>query len=101
MAKLLVLYKTPPDTAAFDKHYAEVHISLVHKIPNLEKFEVTKGPIMTPMGPSTYYFIAELHFADLATLQASFASPEGRTAGEDAMTNLGQMDMLIYESHAA
>ena len=101
MAKLLVLYKTPQDTAAFDKHYAEVHIPLVHKIPNLKKFEVSQSPIMTPMGPSSYYFIAELHFADLETLQTSFAGPEGRAAGEDAMTNLGQMDMLIYQGREA
>jgi uncharacterized protein (TIGR02118 family) len=33
MAQVGVMYKTPKDTAAFDKHYAENHIPLANKIP--------------------------------------------------------------------
>ena len=33
MAEVVVLYKTPKDPAAFDKHYAETHIPLAKKIP--------------------------------------------------------------------
>ena len=31
MASLVVLYETPKDPAAFDKHYAEKHIALAKK----------------------------------------------------------------------
>jgi uncharacterized protein (TIGR02118 family) len=31
MARLLVMYKTPRDAAAFDKHYAERHVPLAKK----------------------------------------------------------------------
>ncbi len=37
MAQLLVMYKTPKDTAAFDKHYSEKHIPLAKKIPGIQK----------------------------------------------------------------
>ena len=33
MARMLVIYKTPQDTAAFDKHYFEVHIPLAKQLP--------------------------------------------------------------------
>ncbi len=35
MAQVVVMYKTPKDTAAFDKHYSEIHIPLAKKIPGL------------------------------------------------------------------
>ena len=35
MAQLVVMYKTPRDAAAFDKHYAEKHIPIAKKIPGL------------------------------------------------------------------
>jgi hypothetical protein len=37
MALLVVMYKTPHDAAAFDKHYFEKHIPLPKKIPGLRK----------------------------------------------------------------
>ena len=52
MATLAVMYKTPKDAAAFDKHYSETHIPLAKKIPGLRKYEVSKGPVATPAGPS-------------------------------------------------
>ena len=33
MAKVVVLYKTPADKAAFDKYYNETHIPIAKKIP--------------------------------------------------------------------
>jgi uncharacterized protein (TIGR02118 family) len=33
MARLVVLYKTPRDAAAFDKHYFDRHVPLAKKIP--------------------------------------------------------------------
>ena len=50
MAQLLVMYKTPRDAAAFDKHYVEKHIPIAKKIPGVRKYEVSKGPVATPAG---------------------------------------------------
>ncbi len=58
MAQLLVMYKTPRDAAAFDKHYVEKHIPIAKKIPGVRKYEVSKGPVATPAGPSGYHLIA-------------------------------------------
>jgi hypothetical protein len=52
MAEVVVLYKTPKDPAAFEKHYAETHIPLAKKMPGLRKFQVSRGPVATPAGPS-------------------------------------------------
>ena len=52
MALLVVMYKAPHDAAAFDKHYFEKHIPLAKKIPGLRKYEVSRGAVATPAGPS-------------------------------------------------
>ena len=50
MASLVVLYKTPKDPAAFDKHYSEKHIPLAKKIPGLRRYEISRGPVGGPGG---------------------------------------------------
>jgi uncharacterized protein (TIGR02118 family) len=83
MAELVVLYKTPKDKAAFDKHYSETHIPLAKKIPGLRKYQLSKGAIATPAGPSGLYLVATLTFDSLADIQAAFASPQGQAAAAD------------------
>jgi uncharacterized protein (TIGR02118 family) len=99
MAQVLVMYKTPKDTAAFDKHYSEIHIPLAKKIPGLRKYEVSKGTVGTPGGPSGFHLIATLHFDDLAAVKAGFGSPEGKAAGADvAKFATGGADMIMFEN---
>jgi uncharacterized protein (TIGR02118 family) len=101
MAQLVVLYKTPKDPAAFDKHYNEKHIPLAWKIPGLRKYEVSQGPVLTPTGPSDYYLIATLHFDNLAAIQAAFGSPEGQAAGADVGNFAsGGADVIIFDTRA-
>ena len=69
MALLAVMYKTPHDAGAFDKHYFEKHIPLAKKIPGLKKYEVSRGTVATPAGPSNYHLIALLHYDDVAAIQ--------------------------------
>ena len=76
MASLVVMYKTPKDAAAFDKHYFETHVPLAKKIPGLRKYEVSQGPVATPTGPSAFRLVATLYFDNLAAVQAAFASAE-------------------------
>ena len=86
MARVVVLYKTPKDAAAFDRHYADKHIPLAKKIPGLRKYEISKGPVNSPSGPSGVHLVAILHFDDMAAVQSAFASPEGMAAGGDVPT---------------
>jgi uncharacterized protein (TIGR02118 family) len=99
MARLVVMYKTPTDAAAFDKHYAEKHIPIAKKIPGLRKYEISQGPVVSPAGPSGYYLVAALHFDNLAAIQQGFASPEGQAAGADVGTfATGGVDMLMFDN---
>ena len=83
MARMVVIYRTPKDVEAFDRHYFEIHVPLAWKIPGLRKYEISEGPIATPIGPSDVYRIGTLYFDDLAAIEKAFASPEGKAAGAD------------------
>jgi uncharacterized protein (TIGR02118 family) len=83
MAKLLVLYKKPKNSEAFDKHYTSVHIPLAKKIPGLKKYDVSTGAVGTPAGPSGIHLVATLYFDSVDALKAGLASPEGKAAAGD------------------
>ena len=102
MARLLVMYKTPRDPAAFDKHYAEQHVPRAKKIPGVRKFEMSKGAVTTPGGPAPYHLVAILHFDDMATIQKAFGSPEGQAAAADAQAlATGGVDFFMFENKDA
>jgi len=99
MARLVVMYKLPKDTAAFDKYYFETHIPIAKRIPGLRRYEVNKGPIATPGGPSSLHLLAILHFDDMTAIQTAFASAEGQAAATDVQNfATGGVDMLIFDS---
>ncbi|MEA2920649.1 MAG: hypothetical protein QOF07_612 [Bradyrhizobium sp.] len=99
MADLVVMYKTPKDTAAFDKHYFDKHVPIAKKLPGLRKFAVSRGPVATPAGPSAFHLIATLTFDNLAAIQSAFASPEGRAAAADVQSfATGGADMILYDT---
>src|SRR5260370_7243093 len=76
MAKVLVLYKTPTDPAAFDKYYATIHIPLAKQIPGLKRYDVSTGAVRTPTGPSGVHLPAELNFDSFDALAAGMAPPQ-------------------------
>jgi uncharacterized protein (TIGR02118 family) len=45
---MVVIYRTPKNVEAFDRHYFEIHVPLAKKIPGLRKYEVSDGRIATP-----------------------------------------------------
>ena len=99
MARLMVMYKTPKDAAAFDKHYFGTHIPIAKKIPGLRKYEISNGPVVTPAGPSGFHLIATLHFDNLAAIQNAFASTEGQAAAADVQTfTTDPPNMLLFDS---
>jgi uncharacterized protein (TIGR02118 family) len=99
MARLVVVYRTPTDPAAFDRYYFETHVPIAKKVPGLRRYEVSRGPIGTPTGPSGQHLIAILHFDDLKAVQNAFASPEGQAAAADVATfATGGVDMFFFEN---
>jgi uncharacterized protein (TIGR02118 family) len=99
MARLVVMYKTPRDAAAFDKHYFDRHVPLAKKIPGLRKYEVNNGPVATPAGPSGIHLVAILHFDDMAAIQSAFASAEGQAAAGDLQNfATGGADLYFFDT---
>lgn len=95
MAKVLVLYKTPKSSEAFDKHYASVHIPLAKKIPGLKKYEISTGTVVTPAGPSDIHLAITLQFDSLDALEAGMAAPEGKAAAGD-LANFADGGVELY-----
>ncbi|HZL50470.1 MAG TPA: EthD family reductase [Terracidiphilus sp.] len=99
MARLMVMYKTPEDAAAFDKYYFNTHVQIAKRIPGLGKYEVSRGPVATPAGPSGYHLVATLHFVDMAAIQAAMASPEGQAAVADLQNfATSPPDIVMFEN---
>ncbi|MEO6845213.1 MAG: EthD family reductase [Ginsengibacter sp.] len=83
MARMIAIYKTPEDKATFDKHYFEVHIPLAKKLPGIQKYDVSKSPIISTTGDSDTYLIGTLHFDSLDAIKAAFASEVGKACAAD------------------
>ena len=83
MARMIVIYRTPKDRAAFDKHYFEVHVPMAKKLPGLKKYEVSAPPIISPVGGKDAYLVATLHFENMDAIKAAFASECGRSCAAD------------------
>jgi len=99
MATLMVLYNKPADTAAFDAYYFDKHVPLAKTIPGLRAYEVNKGPIGTPQGPSPIHLVAILSFDSAEAIGAAFGSKEGQTVAAD-LANFAQagVQMLIFDT---
>lgn len=82
-ARMVVVYKTPENIAAFDDHYFNVHVPLAKQLPGLEAYEINAGPIMLLGSASDTYRVAILYFKDMETLKNSFASPIGISCAQD------------------
>ncbi|CAG4897893.1 EthD family reductase [Paraburkholderia saeva] len=99
MAKLVVLYKNPADKAAFDAHYEAKHVPLAKKIPGLQKYEISTGPVKLLGGESPYYLIALLHFESVDALMHGLGTPEGKAAAGD-LGNFAQAgaELLVMDA---
>jgi uncharacterized protein (TIGR02118 family) len=101
MAQMVVIYRTPKDPAAFDRHYFDTHVPISKTLPGLRKYEVSHGPVATQAGAGDFHMVATLHFDDLAAIRAAFASPQGREAAADRRSfapNDSDLLMLLFDS---
>ena len=82
MVKLTVLYGLPGDPEAFEDYYANNHLPLAARIPNVQRFE--SGRVAAAEGGAPpYHRIAELWFESASVMQESLSSPEGKAATDD------------------
>jgi uncharacterized protein (TIGR02118 family) len=94
--RFLVVYETPADPAGFDRHYREVHIPLVHRLPGLRRYVIGRDAAAVRGTP--YYLIAEAEWDTMDELRAAFASPEGRATAADAtrLQELAPVRSMIF-----
>lgn len=85
MKKLIALYRKPDDVEAFLKHYNEVHLPLVEKVPGLLRTIVNRVTASPMGGEPAYFMIVEMQYADADSFDAAMKSPENRAAGKDLM----------------
>lgn len=96
MAKMLVIYKTPADPAAFERHYHDIHVPLAKQLPGLHRYEISRSPIVSLTPGEMPYRVATLYFDSLEAIRTAFASEIGKAcavdrrklAGDDAVTIL-------------
>ena len=104
MARMVVIYRTPPDPAAFEKHYFDVHIPLAKDLPGLKRYEVSKGPIIALAGASDTYLVGTLYFDSLAAIKEAFASECGRACAADRRIlapDDKDVQMFLFEDQSA
>lgn len=84
MIKWVGVVKRRPDIthAEFLRHWRDVHGPLAAAMPGLRRY-VQNPPLEVPGREPRYDGVAELWFDDLASLRASFQSPQGQKVGAD------------------
>jgi uncharacterized protein (TIGR02118 family) len=98
MAKILVLYDTPSDAAAFDAYYRSTHIPIAGKLPGLISYTVSTQMPGAIAGTAPY-LVAELEFASMEAIGVALTSPEGQaTAGDLANFAQAGVTILSYET---
>ena len=97
MAKLVAIYRTPKDTAAFDQYYFSKHVPLAKTIPGLRAYEINDGAVGLPMEPGNVHLVALLTFDNLAAILAALASPQGQaTAADLANFADGGVELMVF-----
>lgn len=95
VAKIIALYKQPPDAKAFDNKYYDEHIPLAQKIPGLQLIEISKVN-GAPAGDPAYYMMAELYFDNLDAVKTGMASPEGLAARKNIESFAGGLVTMMF-----
>ena len=95
-ARFLAVYETPADPAEFDRHYREVHLPLVRRLPRLRRYALGRDAAAVRGEP--YYLVAEYDWDTMEDLRAAFASPEGRATAADAarLQQLAPVRSMIF-----
>ncbi|MFI6166082.1 EthD family reductase [Nocardia sp. NPDC051052] len=87
-ARFVVMYDTPSDVQAFERHYAEVHVPLAKQYPGLRRYTRSDNPAAVMGEPC--YMVVMLDWDDMPALEAALGSEIGRRTAEDAAANLAR-----------
>jgi uncharacterized protein (TIGR02118 family) len=80
-ARFIVMWDTPSDIEAFERHYLDVHIPLAIQLPGLRRYTRSHNP--APVRGEPYYMVAMLDWDDMAALRVAFGSEIGRRTADD------------------
>lgn len=94
MAKLIALYKSPQDPAAFEDAYFNTHLPLIAKVPGLQNTRVTR--ITRTLNGEGFYMLAEMSFSDKEALKNGMRSPEMTAAGENLNSFAAGLATLMF-----
>lgn len=83
MVKMLVCYRPPADSEAFEKRYLEQHMPLVKKYPNIKDCSFAKVS-RTILGQPPYSHVFTGIWTSLDDFKADMRSEEAAAATEDA-----------------
>lgn len=101
IGRMVVIYRTPRDPAAFDEHYFNVHVPLAKRLTGLRRYEVSRRPIAAPAGDPEPYLVATLDFDSMDALRQAFATADGKACAADRRIlapNDEDLQMYVYES---
>jgi len=95
MTKLVALYRTPPDPAAFDRHFTEIHLPLLKQFPGLRSLDVLhiKG---APIGESKYHLLVEAGFDTRDAMDKALSSKEGKAVARDLMMSGADLVTIFH-----
>jgi uncharacterized protein (TIGR02118 family) len=88
LARFIVMYETPSDIDAFERHYWQVHIPLAKQLPGLRRYTVSRDS--RPVVGEPYYIVGMLDWDDMAALDVAVRSEIGRRCADDVRTNLAR-----------
>ena len=83
MYQFTVLYHTPDDATAFDKHYDDIHAPALKHVPGLLRFTASRPGPDTDGNPPAFHVVAVLDFESQDAFTAYLASPTGQAAVAD------------------
>lgn len=102
LAKIVAIYKTPKDVAAFDQYSVSTHAPLAKKLPGLRSYEVSSGPVGLPVDAGGVHLVAILEFDSADAIRAALGTPEGKAVAAD-LANFADagVDLMIFDSKPA
>jgi uncharacterized protein (TIGR02118 family) len=95
-ARFLALYETPADPETFGRHYRQIHIPLLRRLPGLRRYTVNWD--VTALHGAPCYLLTELEWDTMGELRAAFASAEGDATAADAarLQELAPVRRMIF-----
>ena len=98
--RLIALYATPEDPAAFDAHDLNVHTPIVRRYPGLRALKVTRADGVAGRPPA-FHVMAEMLFDSRADLDAALVSEAGVESGRDLRNFAGAgVTLLVIDDGA-